>query len=648
LLTFSSDRWLLPLNYQEEVIIVRSRRAALGITLLVSALVTLPLAAPAGASTAPAPHAASVQQHKILKIGVTQEIDSLNPFISITRTGTDILRTAFDYLTVYSQKDQTPTKSLAESWETSDDKLTWTFHMRKGVKWSDGEPVTAKDPAFTFNKMLTDETAATANGSYTKQWESVEATDDNTLVIKTKVPQATMLALDIPIVPEHIWSKMSDIGAEPQFPMVGSGPYTVTEFKEAQFVKMKANKNYWRGAPKVDEVHFIYYRNADAAVTALQSGQVDLINRLTPTQFDALKGNPDIVTNNAQNRRFNEIVINPGAATSDGKAIGNGNPALKDVKLRQAIATAIDSKTLVDKVWGGYGEEGQGYIPPVFADYAWKPSGDEKRSFDIDKANQMLDDAGYKKGADGIRLDKTGKPLNLRLLAHAEANLDETGGPFIKGWLKDIGINVALQPRSDDQVNEDTTRGDFDIAFSGWNANPDPDYVLSLQTCGNRPNAQGQGATPDSFLCDKEYDDLYADQLQEFDPAKRADIVKKMQARLYDQATLVILGYDNALEAYRKDAFEGFPKQPADNGVIMNQQGYWGYLGATPKGAGPVPTFDENGMMTTSDADTTEAAADSGGNTGLILGIVGGVVVILLVGGLLFARGRRKTAEDRE
>jgi peptide/nickel transport system substrate-binding protein len=634
------------------VIIVRSRRVALGITLLVSALVTVPaalVAVPAGAATAPAAESAHHAQPKILKIGVTQEIDSLNPFISITRTGTDILRTQFDYLTVYSQKDQTPQAALAESWETSDDKLTWTFHMRKGVKWSDGEPVTAKDPAFTFNKMMTDETAATANGSFTKQFESVEATDDNTLVIKTKVPQSTMLALDIPIVPEHVWSKMSDIGAEPQFPMVGSGPYTVSEFKEAQFVKMKANKNYWRGAPKVDEVHFIYYRNADAAVTALQSGQVDLVNRLTATQFDALKGDPKIATNDAKNRRFNEIVINPGAATGDGKPIGNGNPALKDVKLRQAIATAIDTKTLVDKVWGGYAEEGEGYIPPVFADYAWKPSGDEKRSFDLDKANQMLDEAGYKKGADGIRVDKTGKALNLRLLAHAETNLDETGGPFIKGWLKDIGINVALQPRSDDQVNEDTTRGDFDIAFSGWNANPDPDYVLSLQTCANRPNAQGQGATPDSFLCDKEYDDLYAEQLKEFDPAKRADIVKKMQARLYDQASLVILGYDNALEAYRKDAFEGFSKQPAGNGVIMNQQGYWGYYGATPKGEGPVPAFDENGKMTTSGEGTSAAAADSGdSNTGLILGIVGGVVVILLVGGLLFARSRRKTAEDRE
>jgi len=627
---------------------VRSRRAALGITLLVSALVTVPVAVPAGAEPMPAAQAADAQESKLLRVGVTQEIDSLNPFISITRTGTDILRTAFDYLTVYSQKDQSPIPSLAESWETSDDKLTWTFHMRDGLKWSDGEPITAKDPAFTYQKMLDDEVARTANGSYVAQWESVEATDDSTLVIKTKVPQSTMLALDIPIVPEHVWSKVSDIGAEPQYPMVGSGPYTITEFKEAQFAKMKANPNYWRGAPKIDDLHFIYYRNADAAVTALQSGQVDLINRLTPTQFDALKSDPNIATNNAQNRRFNEILINPGAATNDDKPIGSGNPALKDIKLRQAIATAIDSKTLVDKVWGGYAEEAAGYIPPVFADYAWTPPDDVKRTFDLDEANRMLDEAGYKKGADGVRQDKQGKPLNLRLLAHAENVVDENAGPFVVGWLKEIGLNVTLEPRSDDQVNEDTTRGEFDLAFSGWNANPDPDYVLSLQTCANRPNAQGEGGTPDSFLCDEEYDDLYSQQLQEFDAAKRADLVKQMQERLYEQATMVVFGYDNALEAYRKEAFEGFPLQPAEGGVIMNQQGYWGYYGATPKGEGPVPTFDENGKMTTSGADTDEAADESGSSTGLVLGIVGGVVVLLLVGGLLFARGRRRTAEDRE
>lgn len=623
---------------------VRSRLLALGVTLVASALVTVPVAVPAGAST-PA-HAERVQDGKILRVGVTQEVDSLNPFISITRTGTDILRAQFEFLTTYSQGSMAPEGALAESWETSEDKLTWTFHFRKGMKWSDGKPVTAKDAEFTFQKMLDDETARTANGSYVQQWESVKASDESTLVIKTKAPQATMEALDIPIVPAHIWSSITDIGGEPTYPMIGSGPYYITDFKEAQFTKLKANPHYWRGKPKIEELHFIYYRNSDAAVTALQSGDVDLVNRLTPTQFDALKSNPDIGLNNAQNRRFNEIVINPGAATNDGTPIGNGNPVLKDVKLRQAIAQAIDSKTLVDKVWGGYATEGAGYIPPVFKDFKWEPSGDEVRKFDLKAANKKLDDAGYKKGSDGIRVDKSGKPLNLRLLAHAEANLDENAGPFIKGWLKEIGINITIEPKSDTQLNEDTTRGNFDLAFSGWNANPDPDYVLSLQTCANRPNAEGKGGTPDSFLCDEKYDELYAKQLSEFDRTKRIELVKQMQARLYDQATLVILGYDNALEAFRKDAFEGFPLQPADGGVIMNQQGYWGYYGATPKGEGPVPNF-ENGDTNESGAGTTEAA-EEGGNTGLILGIVGGVIVVALVVGLLVARGRRNTADDRE
>lgn len=633
---------------------MRSRRVALGIALLVSALVTGPLVAAPGAVAAPeaAPNAKierANQAPTILKVGVTQEVDSLNPFISITRTGTDILRTAFDFLTVYNQEEQKPIGSLAESWETSEDKLTWTFTIRPDLRWSDGEPLTAKDVAWTFNKMLTDEVARTANGSYVAQFESVDAPDETTLVVKTKVPQATMTSLDIPIVPEHIWSKMSDISAAPEYPMVGSGPYIITEFKEAQFTKMVANNNFWRGKPKVDELHFIYYRNADAAVTALQNGEIDLVNKLTPQQFDSLKSDPNIVLNQAQNRRFDEILINPGAATADGTPIGDGNPALKDIKLREAIATAIDTKTLVERVWSGYGEEAAGYIPPMFKDFAWSPSGDQKREFSLEKANAMLDEAGYRKGPDNVRLDKQGKPLNLRLLAHAERTIDEVAGPFIKGWLADVGINVTVQPVSDTQVNEATTRGEFDLAFSGWSANPDPDYVLSLQTCANRPNAQGTGGTPDSFLCDEEYDALYTQQLQEFDRAKRIEIVKQMQEMLNEKATLVILGYENALEAYRKDSFEGFPLQPRENGVIMNQQGYWGYYGATPAGEGPVPQFNDDGTITDGgDAQTSDAAAEEDSNTGLVLAIVGGVIVVLLVGGLFVARGRRRTAEDRE
>ena len=625
---------------------MRSRRAALGITMMVSALVTAPVIAPVGVAAETGNKTASAQQGKVLRIGVTQDIDSLNPFISITRTGTDILRTAFDYLTVYSQEDQTPEPSLAESWDTSEDKLTWTFHLRTDAKWSDGKPLTAADPEFTYNKMMTDETAATANGSYVKEFKTVKATDEHTLVITTKTPQATMTALDIPIVPKHIWEKMPDIGAVPAFPMVGSGPYYVSEFVEGQYTKMKANPHFWRGKAKVDEIQFVYFRNPDAAVTALRNNQLDLINRLNPQQFDALKSDPNIALNKAKGKRFNEILINPGASTSKNEPIGDGNPALKDPKLRTAIAMAIDSKTIVDKVFGGYGETAKGYIPPLFSTYTWTPPADQLRTFDIKGANKLLDEAGYKRGTDGVRVDKQGKPLNLRLLAHAGTTLDEGTTPYIVGWLNQVGIKVSPEPVSDDQVNEDTTRGDFDLAFSGWNTNPDPDYVLSLQTCKNRPNAQGKGATPDSFLCDPEYDKLYQQQLSEFDQEKRAEIVKRMQEIINEKATLVLLGYDDMLEAYRKDTFEGFPLQPASGGVIMNQQGYWGYYGATPKGMGPVKGFGK----TDNPGQTSEASAegDGGGNTGLILGIIGGVLVVVVVVGLFVARSRRKPAEERE
>jgi peptide/nickel transport system substrate-binding protein len=157
---------------------------------------------------------AQAQGPVTMRAGVTQDLDSLNPFITITRVGTDLTRLTYEYLTTYDPKDYHPVPGLAEKWETSPDKLTWTFTIRSGAKWSDGQPVTAKDAAFTLNTMMTNKTAATANGNFVQGWDSVTAPDDRTLVIKTKEPRSTMLALDIPIVPEHVWSKVTDFKAD--------------------------------------------------------------------------------------------------------------------------------------------------------------------------------------------------------------------------------------------------------------------------------------------------------------------------------------------------------------------------------------------------------------------------------------------------
>ncbi|MGW5049701.1 ABC transporter substrate-binding protein [Actinokineospora sp. NPDC004072] len=575
-------------------------------------------AALVAAGLAPAAHA---QQEVTLRVAVTQEIDTLNPFLSITRTGTDVLRTAFEQLTTYDAATLAPAPALAERWEVAPDKLTWRFTLRAGALWSDGEPITAADAAFTLQLMMRDETARTANGSFVALFDSVAAEDERTLVVRTKSPQATMTALDIPIVPEHVWSRLAP-GAAPVFPMVGSGPFVITEFKEGSYTRLVANDRYWRGRPKVDRLDFVYYRNSDAAVAALRNGEVDLVNRLTPAQFDELAEEPGITRNRAKGKRFNEILLNPGAAAADGTPIGDGHPALRDPVLRRAIAQSIDTTALVERVWGGYGQAGAGYIPPVFADFHWPGT----RPFDIPGANAMLDAAGYARGPDGVRVDpRSGRALRLRLLARAGANFDEQSAPYVKGWLGELGIEVRVQVVSDTKLNEATTRGAFDLAYSGWAANPDPDYVLSLQTCAARPGADGRGATPDSFLCDPAYDALYARQVAEFDRAARAELVKQMQQRLHELAPMVILGYDDVLEAWRSDRFAAFQVSPDPGGPIMNQQSYWGYYSATPIPREP-----------------------GGSSTGLVLGVVGGAVLLLGGAGWWLARRRAAGADERE
>lgn len=583
----------------------------------------------------PAPPAIALNQQDstgghgaTLRVAIQKQIDSLNPFLGYSLSATDLFRQIYPTLTTYSPDNFSVMPELAQHWQSSPDRLTWTFAIRPGVKWTDGQPVTAKDAAYTFNRMITEPAAAKANGNFVENFDSVTAPDDQTLVIKTKTPQATMTALDVPIVPEHIWRNVKDVAsfANDKMPVVGSGPFELTEYQPEQHATLRANKHFWRGAPKIDELRFVQFKNSDAAVQALRKGDVDVVQKLTPAQFDALKGQDNITQVKGQGRRFFEIVLNPGATNSENAPIGTGHPALRDIRVRQAIDRAIDRKTIVDKVLGGYGQIGGGYVPPIFDDFTWAPEAARARGFDPAAANAMLDQAGYRRGPGGERVGPDGKPLNFRFVLHGDESADAQVGEFVKRWLEDVGIKVELQPVSDNQLDDRTTSGDFDMVISGWSANPDPDYVLRLQSCAARPKP-GASGTPDTFLCDKTYDDFSNRQLAEFDPAARAGLVKQAEQRFYDQAAGLIVYYQNSLEAYRSDRFSGFTTQPTKEGVITAQQGYWGYYGAQP---------------------TAAAMGAGGSNYGTValvlgLGVLGlGAVLVLMT------MRRRATADDRE
>ncbi|MER7912379.1 ABC transporter substrate-binding protein [Streptomyces sp. NPDC096068] len=565
-----------------------------------------------------------------LTVAVSQSIDSLSPFLAQKLTSTSIHRLAYEYLTNYDPKDARTVPGLATAWKPSPDKLTWTYTIRGDSFWSDGTQATAADAAWTFNKMMTDPNAATANGSFTANFEKVTAPDPQTLVVKLKKPQATMTALDVPIVPKHVWEKVGDFSKfnnDQQFPIVGNGPFVITDYKVDQYIKLKPNKKFWRGAPKFDELVFKYYKDGDAAVAALQKGEVSFVPNLTPAQADALKTQKNVKVNDAPGRRFFALATNPGARAQDGKTFGNGHKALLDPAVRKALFLAVDRTTLVDKVFQGHAVEGEGYIPPRFGSYFWRPDGDQKRTYDPEEAARVLDAAGYRKNADGKRAGKDGKPLDFRILCHATDPNDKAVGKYLQEWWGELGIGLEVECL--DSVSDPWVKGDYDLAFDGWSVNPDPDYVLSIHTCGALPATPKDSGATDNFICDKEFDGLYAQQAVEYDTAKRADLVKRMQSRLYDTGYMNVMAYPNALEAYRTDQIASITTMPEAAGNLWGQDGYWSWWSAVPA------------------ASASGGSEDGGSSTGVIVGIGAAVVVVVGLGVLLGLR-RRSTADDRE
>ncbi|WP_406391735.1 ABC transporter substrate-binding protein [Streptomyces sp. NBC_00887] len=569
-----------------------------------------------------------------LTVAVAQSVDSLSPFLAQRLLSTSIHRLMYDYLTNYDAKDSHTIPALATKWEASADKLTWTYTIRDDSKWSDGKKATAEDAAWTFNKMMTDEAAATSNGSFVGNFKTVTAPSPDKLVIELKQPQATMTALDVPIVPQHVWEKVGDFSKfnnDTKFPIVGNGPFILTDYKVDSYVKLKANKDFWRGAPKFDELVFRYYKDQDAAVAALRKGEVSFVAgspSLTPAQAASLKTAENIKVNDAPGRRFYALATNPGAQTKDGKKFGDGHPALLDQKVRQALFMAVDRTTIIDKVFQGHAIEGEGYIPPRYGSYFWKPSAEQKLAYDPAKAGALLDQAGYKKNSAGKRAGKDGKPLDFRILCHATDPNDKAIGKYLQEWWGDLGVGLKVDCR--DNVSDPWYAGEYDLAFDGWSVNPDPDFVMSIHTCAALPSKAKESAATDNFICDKQYDALYAKQLAEYDPAKRADLVKQMESRLYDTGYMNVMAYPNAVEAYRTDQIKSITTMPSDAGNIFGQDGYWSWWSA-------VPAAGASGG----------SSGDSGSSTGVLIG-AGIAVVVLAGGGLLFAMRRRSTAEDRE
>ncbi len=627
-------------------------------SLLVAAVILSGIAAVAGPVAQASQVGATPPAPSTFVVGDTTAVDGMNPYVGLTSVDFEVYGLIYDDLMDYGQTNYAPAPRLATSWSVSKNKLVWTYHIRHGVKWSDGVPLTAADVAYTFSRDTIPNSEEFAdNSSYVANivHSSIKAIGKYTVQMRVTKPTPGMDLLIVPIIPKHIWEHITEkqLNSFPNDHPVGSGPFIMTNFKINQSVTLKANPSYWGGKPGISKLIFENFTNPSAEAIALKNGSIDFAEGLTASLFNSLRGVPGITLDNAPSGNWDELAFNNGAATVSGKPIGNGNPALRDVNVRRAISYALNRPQLVRRVFLGYAVPGSTIIPPIYPQYHYQPPASQLYTYDPKKADQILTADGWKPGPGGIRV-KDGKKLTLRLFYGSSSPTYTADAPYIKSWLNAIGIGVTVTAMSESTLTQDIGNGDYDTFIWGWGVEPNPDFQLSVFTCAQRSAGSPPNYTPgwsDSFFCDTHYDQLYAEQ-KTLDGTARQKVVKQMQAILYSQEPYALLTYDSDPQAFRSDLFTGYAPQPDQaNGLMLFQEvSWWSYRCLRPAGSSPALTDHNIGCdhEIGAPAHSAAAAASSGISGGLIGGIVA-VLVVLGAGGLFLARRRSAaTADERE
>jgi len=528
-------------------------------TLAVIAVFALLAAACGGgsSSTSGAGESPGTVQGGILRVGSSGGIDSLNPFKGILQDAYITFMYIYPVLVQYDENLEFA-PDFATDWSVSDDGTQITFTTTSGGMWSDGQPITANDAAWTISTIIQYKSGPTSMmGSLVKGIETAEAPDDTTLVLTYKTPVNTDWALSqlnqVYVLPQHIWSQqLGDDGKDLKLfandPPVSGGPFTLTKYVKDDYAQFVTNPNFYGEAPVIEGFAMKWYSNDDAMVTAIQNGELDIITSVPQQTFDTLSANTNLVVSEAPGLEFYDVIINSAEPL---------HPEILDPKVREAMAHAIDYQRMIDTVLLGHGEIGSTIVPPSTP--TWHLDIDQ-RAYDVDAANQILDDAGYPMGADGIRT-ANGEPMTYEVLTPSSlSGVDRVFEIVQQGWAE-IGIKAEQKAMDSDAVWTQITGTDgnsydqFDLAIWDWIPLIDPDFILSCMLCSQL------GGWSDTGYCNPDYDALYDEQSVTVDTDARAEIVKEMQQIIFDDSPYIVLYYVNAIDAH-STAWDGFLMSP--------------------------------------------------------------------------------------
>jgi peptide/nickel transport system substrate-binding protein len=532
-------------------------RRTIAVVVALLAAVTLSLTACGGsggnATGSGGSETGAVTEGGILRIGTTNYIDSFNPWNFIESQAFNAFIMVYPQLVQYDYQDgeYVIAGDLAESWETSEDGKTWTFHLKSGTKWSDGQPLTADDVVWTINTTVKYGGGPTAvMAPSLNHVRDAEAPDPATVVINYKAPVGNALAQleQFFVLPQHVWEQYAtgdgkglkthhpeqDVGS-----MVTGGAFTVKQYEKKGTTVFIPDPNYWGEPAHVQAVAQTYYTNADSMIADLKGGQVDWVDQVPFNAVDVLKQDSNIQVNQV-----------PGAETTN--ITWNSNPykdenrELLDPDVKKALSMCIDREKIIEVVFNGYADTVES-LPGHISLYENKDLG--PLEYDCDAANQALDDLGYKRGPDGIRVapattGKYAQPAHkMQYEIMQPTTLDFNGErsfEIVTEGFAQAGVDVTLQIGGDstaayeiettDHCDPKTNSGytGWDIAMWDWVGYVDPDFMLSVVT-------KGQWCSwSDTGWDNPDYDALYDKQGTTIDEDERAAIVQQMEQMIYD------------------------------------------------------------------------------------------------------------------
>ena len=431
---------------------------------------------------------------------------------------------------------------LAESWTTSADGREWIFKLRQGVKFHDGTDFDADAVTTFFSSMLDPEVNL---GSYSlwKPIEKVETVDSYTVKITTAKPYSSFLNVMchhsalIPS-PTAMAADTENYGLNP----VGTGPYTVESFEPGIQLVLVRNGDYYGDAPRYDRITYRNIADASARIAALQSGQVNVINKI-PAEFAAqLETDPNL-----------DLIVKPGLQTF-GLSLNFNNPALQDKAVRQALNYAIDKEAIAAALY-------MGYVTPLESPLARYTSGSfpvGSYKVDVAKAESMLEEAGYTKNADGVRT-RDGVALDFVLLTpEGSYDKDVILCETLQNQLQAIGVRITINKVESavfwDQLKVPADATNYDMVLFGFNPSHGSGQIHLEALYKSNPSRSENPVTWNfNWYENPEVDALIAQAAEEVDPDRFAEIMKKAQTLIWEDCPYLWLHSNNIISAKHKD-----------------------------------------------------------------------------------------------